>query len=107
MQSRKLILQAAGHTVTTAQSDSEIAAACREFQFDVVVIGQSTQSSLKRGWFAVIRKHCPSAKILEVYVPSDGGIALPNADEWLESPVVPRELAERVKALAAVSKKSP
>jgi DNA-binding response OmpR family regulator len=99
MQTRKLILEAAGHTVVTVQSDSEIVAACREFEFDVVVIGQSTRADLKRDWFRTIREHCPLAKILEVYVTSDG-IALPNADAWLESPVVPDELAESVAALA-------
>jgi DNA-binding NtrC family response regulator len=102
MHTRKLILEAAGHTVVTAQSEAEIVAACREHQFDVAVIGQASQPTLKLDWFTKIHKACPSAKILEVYLPSEG-ISLPNADAWVESPVVPTDLAERIAALAAMS----
>jgi hypothetical protein len=99
MQTRKLILEIAGHNVITAQSDAEIMAACREFRFDVAVIGQARDAKVKQKWLSLVRKHCPWAKVLEVYMTS-AGIALNDADEWLESPVVPSRLAECVAALA-------
>jgi CheY-like chemotaxis protein len=105
MQTRKLILENAGHNVITALSDTEIIAACREFRFDVAVIGQARDPKLKRNWLSLVRKHCPSAKVLEVYMTS-AGIALKDADEWLESPVVPAKLAERVAALAEANGKA-
>jgi len=88
MQTRKIILENAGHTVITAQSEAEIAAACREFRFDVTVIGQAPHAKLKRDWLTAVRKHCPSVKVLEVFMTS-AGRALDDADDWLESPVIP------------------
>lgn len=101
-QTRKIILENAGHTVVTAQTESEIVAACREFKFDVTVIGQASQAKLKRDWVRLVRQHCPSVRVIEVYMTS-AGMALPDADEWLESPVVPDKLAERVAALASLA----
>jgi DNA-binding response OmpR family regulator len=100
MHTRKIILENAGHTVITAQSEAEIVAACRKFRFDVTVIGQATHAKLNRDWLTVVRRHCPSVKVLEVYMTS-AGRALEDADDWLESPVIPATLAERVSALAA------
>jgi len=53
---------------------------------------------------AIIRKKCPSAKILEL-CPLHKGRVLDDADSWLDVPAdVPRELAERVSVLAAERK---
>ena len=105
MHTRKLILEDAGHTVVTAQTEAEIKAACREFRFDVAVIGQASQAKLKREWLFLVRKHCPLIRVLEVYTTS-AGMVLQDADEWLESPVVPTKLAERVSALATSNNKA-
>lgn len=102
-QTRKIILENAGHTVVTALSETEIVTACREFKIDVAVIGQTPQATLKRDWVRLVRTHCPSVRVIEVYMTS-AGMALPDADEWLESPVVPDKLAERVAALASLEK---
>jgi len=99
METRKLILEQAGHTVITAQSDEEIIAACRDFRFDVVIIGQGAEAKWKRDWSAHVREYCPFAKVLEVYMPGTVA-AVKDADDWLVSPAVPTELATRVAALA-------
>lgn len=100
MKTRQLLLEHAGHQVVTAMDEPTVVAACRQQIFHVAVIGQSASTTGKRRIAALIRKHCPSAKLLELYWPSTGRI-LPDADSWLEVPTtVPQELAERVSALS-------
>lgn len=102
---RKLILQQAGHKVIVAMDESSVRAACQKHRFDVAVIGQAASAKAKQAIIWLIRKHCPSAKVLELYRYSTGRI-LEDADSWLEVPAdVPSELAERVTALAARSQK--
>lgn len=97
---RKLILQEAGHTVVAATDELEVVAACGEHTFAVAVIGQSASRSRKHALASLIRKHCPSAGILELFSVYEGRI-LNDADAWLEiSPTSPQELAERVNELA-------
>jgi hypothetical protein len=100
LQTRKLILEAAGHTVVTVTDEKTLAKACDEHCFDVAVIGQSTGPNSKRRLFNLIRQSCPEAKILELYPPHTGRI-LDNADSWLCVPVdIPQALADRVAELA-------
>ena len=100
METRKLILQQAGHTVITASGERNLAFACEHYDFDVAVIGQVMSPQTKRGFASIIRKRCPSAKILEL-CPLHEDRALDDADSWLNVPAdVPRELAERVAELA-------
>jgi hypothetical protein len=48
----------------------------------------------------LVREHCSSVKILELYQPHLGRV-VSNADAWLEVPAeIPSDLAERVSALA-------
>lgn len=98
-QTRQLILEAAGHNVVSALDKHQIKAACQKHAFQVVVLGQSGPTKLKREWLEIVRCHCPQARILEVYTPSAGS-TLRDADDWLESPAMPTELAERVSILA-------
>jgi hypothetical protein len=105
IKTRKLILQQAGHRVITAMDESSITAACQKHTFDVAVIGQTVSTEIKRQIMSLVRKHCPSAKILELYRFSTGRI-LDSADSWLEVPAdVPSELADHVAALAPKSRK--
>jgi DNA-binding response OmpR family regulator len=98
---RKLILEHAGHKVVTATDELTVKAACEQQAFDVAVIGRAVSALAKRRLLMVIRRHCPSAQILELYRFNSGRI-LEDADSWLEVPAdVPQELAERVTALAA------
>jgi hypothetical protein len=83
LETRKLVLEHAGHVAITRTEDSEIARACEEYQFDVVVIGQSASVTIKRRILRQIRRHCRSVKVLELFSP-DSGKALPDADSWLE-----------------------
>jgi hypothetical protein len=60
---------------------------------------------IKKGFASIIRKQCPSAKILEL-CPLHEGRVLEDADSWLDVPTdVPRELAERVAELAEKRKR--
>jgi len=100
IQTRRLILEGAGHRVIAATSEAEVAVACQQHRFDVAVIGQTISNQQKTALFSLVQKHCPSAKILELYLPSQGR-ALERANEWLLVPVdVPSQLAERVNELA-------
>ena len=105
IRTRQLILQRAGHQVVTAMDEHAVLAACQQRPFDVVVIGQMASSKLKHRIAFLVREHCRSAKILELYLLSTGKL-LEDADAYLEVPVdVPQELAERVTALAAGEQK--
>jgi hypothetical protein len=98
---RKLLLERAGHSVVTALSEQEIAAACSENHFDVAVIGQAVSNEHKKRIFHTIRRHSADVKVLELYPPYLGRI-LPEADDWLQVPLdVPPELGERVSSLAS------
>lgn len=100
MQTRKLILEHAGHTVVLATSEPDIVEACGRHTFDVAVIGQTISRRMKQVVASVVRENCPSAKILELY-PMHQGRAIEDADSWLQVPAdVPHELAARVNELA-------
>ncbi len=101
---RRLILESAGHIVITALDEPTLVAACQRHRFDAAVIGQSCERHLKRRTLELLRQHCPAARVLEVYLP-DSGISLSDADDWLESPVMPSELAVRVALLAGEKRK--
>lgn len=101
VEARKIILQQAGHNVITAMDELEAAAYCQIHRFEVAVIGHSASRSRKHALASVIRKYCPSAKILELYIPYEGKV-LSDADSWLEAPSdIPPDLLERVNELAA------
>lgn len=98
IRSRKLILEGAGHTVVTAMSDAAVIDACDKNLFDVAVIGQGVSPTDKERILMLVRQHCPSAKVLELYAVTK---RLEGADDLLSVPAkVPVELAERVAALA-------
>jgi hypothetical protein len=83
--------------------EPDLVAACHEKPFDVAVIGQTISDAQKRRVFDLIRQHCPSAKVLELYSPVRG-LVLPGADGWLEVPAqVPTDLAQHVEELVANS----
>jgi hypothetical protein len=106
MLSRKHILEQAGYTVIAALNEDQIVSACRDFRFDVAVIGQMVESGLKRDWSALVRRYCPAVRVLEIYLPGTA-IAVKDADGWLASSAIPTELVERVAALAAQGKMDP
>jgi CheY-like chemotaxis protein len=105
LETRALILEKAGHTVVTASDEKTMLAACDNHSFDVVVIGQTVSPKMKGRVAGLIREHCPSAKILELYQPHTGKM-LDDADSWLIVPAdVPRDLADRVEQLASESQR--
>jgi hypothetical protein len=103
MRTRQLLLERVGHTVVKATNDKELAEACERHKFDVAVIGQTLSPNAKKRAAALVREHCPGAKLLELYSVSKGR-ALDDADSWLEVPAdVPQHLAELVTTLAKAS----
>ena len=93
LQSRRFILERAGHSVVTAMDEKTLLAACASHSFHVAVIGQSTGPGTKRRIAALVRQHCPDVKVLELYDPRAGRL-VEDADSWLETPVdIPNELA--------------
>lgn len=104
MKTRQLILETAGHTVIPALDERGIEAACSQYKFDVAVIGKSITPKIKARVLELLRKHCPAARILELY-PAYTGRALKDADAWLEmSSASPEELADAVNLLASKEK---
>jgi hypothetical protein len=100
LQTRRLILEHAGHTVVTAMDENNLTAVCQKHSFDVAVIGQSASPNMKLHIASLVRQHCPGSKILELY-PLYAGRVLKDADSWLAVPIdVPQELADRVNELA-------
>jgi hypothetical protein len=101
LQTRKLILERAGHTVISVMDERELTAACEKHSFEVAVIGQTVSSRMKRTIASIIRNRCPSARLLELYQRHHGRI-IEDADSWMDVPAdVPRDLAERVNELIA------
>jgi hypothetical protein len=100
LETRRLVLENAGHFVITSVEESGIALACQGYPFDVAVIGQSAPAYLKRRIFHLVRKHCGTARILEL-ITTDSGRALEAADAWLEvQPMQAHLFAQRVSELA-------
>jgi hypothetical protein len=100
LQSRRLILEHAGHTVISVTDEQTLTAVCQKHSFNVAVIGQAVSPNMKHNIASLVRQHCPDAKVLELY-PLYAGKVLPDADAWLEVPTdVPRDLADRVNELA-------
>lgn len=100
LETRKLILQQAGHVVIEATNSREAIAICSKQRVDVVLLCQTLRPEGKRAMVVGVRQYCPAARILELYH-SHHGKALNDADEWLEvPPAVPQDLAKRVEELA-------
>jgi len=99
-QTRRMILEGAGHNVLSVRNIPEAQRACAEHAVEVVVIGQGVPRPERVRVFDLVREQCPAAKVLELYRPSDGK-ALQGADDWLEVPLsVPPVLADKVTELA-------
>jgi hypothetical protein len=98
------MLEHAGHTVTTVSREDDLRRVCESTEFDVAVIGQGVSSRQKRRVSDLVRKHCPSAKVFELYSPYEGA-ALDDADDSLCVPTdVPTHFVDRVAQLAAPTK---
>lgn len=100
VETRRLIVERAGHEVVTALSVTATQSACERYRFDVVIIGHALSPQTKHCIFDVIRKHCPTAQVLELCRHHESK-SLPEADGWLAVPAdVPGELGDKVSALA-------
>jgi CheY-like chemotaxis protein len=100
LETRKLILQAAGHTVVTTMDEISLLDACKKHSFDIAVVGHVISRKMKRRVAMLIKQHCSDVKLLELYPPYTGAI-LDDADSWLMVPAdIPEELTDRVNELA-------
>jgi 4-hydroxy-3-methylbut-2-enyl diphosphate reductase IspH len=98
MQTRRLILEKAGHTVSQARDLRRVKQACEANSFSVVILGQALNASEKRRIADVVLTHCKSAKILELHTSITPDV--PEADEHLQvSAIEPENLVEAVNAL--------
>jgi hypothetical protein len=81
METRRMILERAGHSVTSAQDLRDVIAACRSEAFEVVILGQSLPRNEKLRIRDVVHIECRNAKVLELHT----GITpeLPSADGHL------------------------
>lgn len=105
LQTRKLILEQAGHKVVSAMTEPEVVAACRLHPIDVAIVGQTVPAREKPRVLGLVREHCPKAKILELH-PANQPRVLKTADDWLAVPTdAPPALAECVAALANEKKR--
>lgn len=94
-----MMLERAGHHVTTAMGEDEVRGACEQHSFDVVVVGQTVVAPEKARILRLVRKLCRGVKVLELYQPHYGKM-LAEADAWLEVPAaIPHDLVERVAEL--------
>jgi CheY-like chemotaxis protein len=99
LESRRLILERAGHRVISATGEHELEHACVAHKIDVVVVGHTLSAKAKERALTLIRENCPSSKALELY-PQDGHKVLDQADAWLPSPADnPQDFAELVTSL--------
>jgi CheY-like chemotaxis protein len=100
LETRKLILEQAGHTVVSVSDEPSLARACQKHPFDVAVVGQMVSTNMKQHIAAIIKQHCAGVKVLELY-PQFSKQVLREADAALPVPVdVPRDLADCVNELA-------
>jgi ActR/RegA family two-component response regulator len=98
---RQLILERSGHRVMTAVNEQELIEHCHDYTFDLAVIGQSLGPKMKLHAMDLLREHCPSVKILELYSPY-AERALKDADAWMEMPTNgPQDFERVVRALTA------
>ena len=95
-----MLLERAGHIVVSALGTEAVQYACRRGGFDVAVIGQGCTEEEKREFLSLLREHCPSARVLELYL-AHSHPALKDADAHLEVPAeLPSDFVDRVNALA-------
>ena len=100
LETRKYILERAGHTVVTVRDEPTLLAACQRHSFNVAVIGQTTGKHSKKRIWQLVRENCAEAKVLVLYEPLIGPV-LNDADAHLATPVdVPTELVDTVNELA-------
>ncbi|HEY2359747.1 MAG TPA: hypothetical protein VGK36_01425 [Candidatus Angelobacter sp.] len=101
LETRRLILEDAGHKVVTVADEPSLADACQKNSFDVAVIGQTISPKMKSRVAMLVKQHCTGVKILELYETYTGKL-LEDADSWLLVPAqVPQALLERVNELAS------
>lgn len=105
LETRRMILESAGHNVVSVTNETALRAACEKYPFDIAVIGQTVTNKMKQRILLIVREHCPDARVLELYAPHRGR-ALDDADSWLLVPSeIPKDLADRVNELAAKTRR--
>ena len=68
LETRCKLLQSAGYTAIKAGSWTEFEQACGTHAIDLILLGQTLPPSLKHDMDDFARKHCPRAKVAELYL---------------------------------------
>ncbi len=101
MQTRKLILERAGHQVISARDLKTVKQVCRQAELDVVILSQTVNAPEKCRIAELVRQRYRDTQILELHRPGSASKDVPDADDWLEVPAeIPEDLAKHVAALA-------
>jgi CheY-like chemotaxis protein len=96
LQTRQMILEQAGYTVSPAIGFAKAIERCRtEKKFDLILMGHSMPQQDKAALIAIIRKHCP-APVMSIR--KHGEQPLPEADFSLDSHAGPAVFVDEVKA---------
>ena len=106
MQTRKMILERAGHTVTQARELREVMAACRVDSFSVAILGPALPRNEKLRVRDLLYIECRDAKVLELHI----GVApeISSADAHLQvTASEPEGLVECVESLIMNRKRRP
>jgi hypothetical protein len=98
MQTRKLILEKAGHNVTQASDLRQVTSACERILFDIAILGHSLNPNEKKRITGVVQTYSRSTRILELHTGT--AAELPDADTHLQfSASEPKNLMQAVNTL--------
>jgi len=104
METRRLILQRAGHEIHAVHNLKEMERACQTQQYDLAILADALPDMEKMRIADVIRKACPALRVLELHtglVPT-----VSDADAQLQvSASRPEGLVEAVAAALKTSRK--
>jgi hypothetical protein len=104
MQTRRLILEKAGYTVTLARDLRQVKTECENNSFSIAILGQLLNPSEKKRITDVVRRYCKTGKILELHTAITPDV--PEADAHLQvSASEPAGLIEAVSTLQKTPRK--
>ena len=99
------MLNAAGHTATSARDYREVIAACEGRMFAVAILGQTLSFNEKLKISEALRVKCPGIRILELYT-TEPPVLRHAASRLQVSTSQPEDLVKAVNALVAKREKT-
>lgn len=105
MQTRQMLLERAGHSVTIVRDLRHIIVACQREQFSVAVLGQRLPGKEKLRITDKVREHCPDARILELQASPFSQIPAADAHLCVNDEAFAQELIDCVNRLVTRKKR--